>query len=404
MRDHLESSIFGDHEGNLGEPFGEHADRPEDYFGEAPQPDTRRGRRKRARAARGHGSRKPRPWKRLVVILAALLVVGGGAFAAITVLRPVVEGFLESNDYPGPGSGEVQITVDAGAGGASIAQVLLEHDVVKSSKAFVEAVNAEPKSSGIQPGVYDMRKQMKAVDALAILIDPANRITTSVTIPEGLWATEIYAKLSGATGIPVASYVAAAKDGAALGLPASAKGNIEGYLFPAAYDFEPRSTAADQLKIMVTQSMKRLTALGVAPADMERTVIIASIVEAEARNAPDMGKVARVILNRLAKDMTLGMDSTVNYIFKKRGVPTQPMLDSPSPYNTRKVAGLPPGPIGNPGEAAIKAAVAPPAGDWIWFTTVNLDTGETRFTADAAEHDRNAAEFTAWCKANPGKC
>ncbi len=395
MKDHLESSIFGAHDAD-DEPDGDHVETE-------PHPTTRRERRAQARAAARH-SQRPRLRKRITVILIALLVVGGGAFAAVTVLRPLVTGLMESNDYPGPGTGTVRVTVEEGAGGATIAQVLVADDVVKSTKAFIEAAKAEPKSSGIQPGVYDLRTQMRASDALGVLIDPANRITTSVTIPEGLWATEIFATLSKATGIPVAQYEAAAKDGAVLGLPESAKGNVEGYLFPASYEFEPGSSAAAQLKALVSQSIKRLSALGVKPAQMEQTIVLASIVEGEAQKPDDMGKVARVVLNRLAAKMTLGMDSTVNYIFKKRGIPTQQMLDSDSPYNTRRFPGLPPGPIGNPGEAAIKAAVAPPAGDWLYFTTVNLDTGETKFTADAAEHQRNADQFAAWCKANAGKC
>lgn len=408
MKDHLESSIFGDHEGDhVGDTGGRPGDAvPGELEAEGAgevRRRTGRGRRRRGRAASGRSHRPP-AWRRLVVIVIALAVVGGGAFAAFTVLRPVIEGFMESNDYPGPGTGSVQVTVEAGAGGAAIARVLVDHDVVKSTKAFIEAVDAEPKSMGIQPGVYDLRAQMRSVDALALLIDPANRITTRVTIPEGLWATETYARLSAATGIPVETYVAAGQDSEKLGLPDSANGNIEGYLFPASYDFEPKSTAAEQLRTMVAQSTKRLLSLGVAPADMERVVITASIVEGEARKPEDMGKVARVVQNRLAKKMPLGMDSTVNFMFKKRGVPTQQMLTTVNPYNTRLVVGLPPGPVSNPGEAALEAAVAPPAGNWLFFTTVNLDTGETRFTADAAEHERNAAEFRAWCQANPGKC
>lgn len=402
MTDPLEPPIFGRHdpdEGHRGEPSRLHTDVQTEPHPEDLAPDeigfaVPAGRRP-------HRSRR---WTQVAVICSALLIVVVGAVAAFTVLRPVVTGWMEPNDYPGPGSGTVRVSIEAGAGGAVIAKTLVDKDVVKSTKAFVEAVGDEPASSGIQPGAYDLRTQMRAKDALAILIDPANRITTSVTIPEGLWATEVYAKLSKATGLPVAGYERAAKNSKALGLPDSAKGRVEGYLFPASYDFEPKSTATQQLKALVAQSVKRLTALGVAPAKMERTVIIASIVEGEARHPQDMGKVARVVLNRLAKHEMLGMDSTVNYIFKKRGVPTKAMLDSDSPYNTRRFPGLPPGPVANPGEAAIKAAAAPPAGNWLYFTTVNLDTGETKFTADPAEHERNAEEFQAWCKANAGKC
>lgn len=416
MTDHLESSIFGEH-GEHADPARQH-DHPLDEppAGRTPESvgavgatetaedrDGRRSSRRSRRSARPRRS-KPSIWRRLVVIVLALAVVGGGATIAYVVLRPVVEGVLESNDYPGPGQGEVKVTVAPGAGGSVIADLLVKQGVVKTSKAFNEAAAGDDKASGIQPGVYTLKKQMQASEALAVLVDPANRIITRVVIPEGLWATEIYAKLSHQTGIPVAKYVAAATDGAALGLPSSAKGNVEGYLFPASYEFDPASSAADQLTQMVSQSTKRLTALGITPDKMERVVILASLVEGEAKTEADRGKVARVVENRLARDTPLGFDSTVNYIFKKRGVPTQAMLNSDSPYNTRKVKGLPPGPIANPGENAIKAAAAPPPGDWFWFTTVNLCTGETKFAVSNADNAKNVAQFTAWYDATGGKC
>ena len=260
--------------------------------------------------------------RRLAVIVLALAIVGGGVAIAYTYLRPVVVGFFEPNDYPGPGSGSVRVTVAQGAGGSAIATVLADQDVVKTTKAFIEAASDDPKSAGIQPGVYEMRTQMKATDALAILVDPANRIVTKVVVPEGKWAKEVYPILSNATGIPVAEYAKAAKDAAGLGLPASAKGNVEGYLFPASYEFEPDTTAVDHLRTMVAESTKRLEALGVTPDQMERTMIVASLVEAEARFAEDRPKVARVVENRLAQDMQLQFDSTVNYATGKHGITT----------------------------------------------------------------------------------
>jgi UPF0755 protein len=410
MKDHLESSIFGDHDdhADVHDPVvhdDAHVTAPPMSRRELREAElaAKRSRRHLGRASR-EGRGKPPWWRRLLVIVLALAVIGGGIAVAYTALRPVVEGFLESNDYPGPGEGEVRVTVEQGAGGSVIARELVDADVIKSTKSFVEAANADSKSSGIQPGVYEMKKQMRAADALAVLVNPKNRIVTRVTIPEGLWATEIYAKLSQASGIPVAQYAAAARDAEALGLPASAKGNVEGYLFPASYEFAPDSSAASQLKQMVGESLKRLDALGIAPEQMERVVVLASLVEGEASTQADRGKVARVIENRLASNTSIGFDSTVNYIFKKRGVPTQEMLDSDSPYNTRRFKGLPPGPIANPGEGALQAAAAPPAGDWFYFVTVNLCTGETRFAVTAADHAKNVAAFNAWRASTGGKC
>ena len=407
MKDHLEASIFGEHDESADDNGHE-----QEAVQPTPPPRTRREAKEaelaaqRAAKRKGQAPRgKPSVLRRLAVIVLALAIVGGGVLIAYTYLRPVVAGFFEPNDYPGPGSGSVRVTVAQGAGGSAIATVLADRDVVKTTKAFIEAASDDPKSAGIQPGVYEMRTQMKATDALAILVDPANRIVTKVVVPEGKWAKEVYPILSDATGIPVAEYAKAAKDGAALGLPPSAKGNVEGYLFPASYEFEPDTTAVDHLRKMVAESTKRLEALGVTPDRMERTMIVASLVEAEARFPEDRPKVARVVENRLAQDMPLQFDSTVNYATGKHGITTTDAdRASKSPYNTYEVTGLPPGPIGNPGESAIQAAAQPAQGPWLYFVTVDPSKGTTKFAVTWEEHEANVAEFQAWCQANKGQC
>jgi UPF0755 protein len=393
MNDHLHSSIFG------GQDVDEDA-RPED-----PVPTSRREARELERRSKARGRGKGSRLRRLGVLLVTLLVVGGASVVAYSVLKPVVLGFMESNDYPGPGSGSVRITVEEGDSGSAIAKRLVEQDVVKSTKAYIDAAGANPRSTGIQPGVYELKKQMKAADVVALLVDAENRITNAVVIREGLWAKEVFAALSKQTGLPVAEYEKAAKDAKALGLPASAKGNVEGYLFPASYTFDPETTAAQHLKEMVANSVRRLEKLGVKPEQMERTVIIASLVEAEARLEADRPKVARVVENRLAAKMALQFDSTVNYAVGKHGITTTDAdRATNSPYNTYKVVGLPAGPIGNPGESAIKAAAAPAAGPWLYFVTVNPTSGETRFTDKWAEHEANVALFQQWCSQNKGQC
>ena len=257
----------------------------------------------------------------------------------------------------------------------------------------------------IQPGEYEMRKEMKAADALAVLLDPANRKVAMVTIPEGMWASDVYATLSKATGHPVSDYEAAAKDPAALGLPTSAKGNVEGYLFPASYEFSSKNSAAEQLRVMVGKAVSQLARLGVNGEQAQRVMTVASIVEAEGRNPEDGPKIARVIENRLAAKTRLQLDSTVSYVTRTRTVTTtDAQRATPSPWNTYLVDGLPPGPIDNPGTAAIQAAVAPAPGPWLYFVAVNPATGETKFATTADEHAGNVAQFQAWCKANPGQC
>ncbi|SDP05741.1 UPF0755 protein [Pedococcus dokdonensis] len=385
---HLEHSIFGGHE---------------DAREGQPQARTRAERRRTTRPAKRRGRRSG-------CLFVALAVVALAAFAAYTVLRPVVDGFLESDDYPGPGTGEVQIVVNDGDTGSAIGRTLEKAGVVKSSSAYLDAAAADSRAAGIQPGTYTMKKQMTGAGALAILLDPKNRSVPRVTVREGLWKSEVFAALSKGTGVPVAEYTKAAKDAEAIGLPAGAKGNVEGYLFPSTYEFPVKATATQQLKIMVAKALDELEKAGVDEADYQKTLIVASIVEGEAGVA-DRGKVARVVENRLddPNGPTVGllqMDSTVNFALQKRGNLTKTEYDSAksNPYDTYAHKGLPPGPISSPGAAAIEAAANPTEGPWFYFVTVNYDTGETLFAATQAEHDRNNAQRQAWCDANKPKC
>ncbi|WP_267243330.1 endolytic transglycosylase MltG [Streptomyces sp. PR69] len=221
----------------------------------------------------------------------------------------------------------------------------------------------------------------------------------TLLIPEGWRAAQVYQAVDKALGKPSGTTRKAAAT-ADLKLPAEAKGNPEGYLFPATYPLDPGVTPAGLLTYMVDTANKRFAADSISGgaqrsgAGLYRTVNIASIVQAEADTADDMGKVARVIHNRLEQGMPLQMDSTLNYALNRSTLDTSiedTRLDSP--YNTYLRLGLPPTPIDNPGEEALRAALNPPQGDWIYFVTVA--PGDTRFTADYAEHQRNVKEFNA---------
>lgn len=350
--------------------------------------------------------RRRRPLRRLLVLVLALAIVGGASYAAYRVIRPVISSMTESKDYPGPGTGTVSVTVNDGDSGKAIAAALAKAGVVKTPKSYLDAASKDAAAAAaIQPGTYSLLKQMAAADALAVLVNPANRSVPRVTIREGLWASEVYAALSKGTGVPVADYQAAAKDAAELGLPASAKGNVEGYLFPSTYEFPVKATAAQQLRTMVAKSVAELTKAGVAPAAMERTMILASIVEAEASRDADRPKVARVIENRLARPMRLELDSTVSYGVQRRSVTTtNAERAARNGYNTYLKTGLPVGPINNPGVSAIQAASAPAPGPWLFFVAVNPKTGETKFATTFAEHRVNVMQFQKFCQVNPGTC
>ncbi len=392
MSDRLDSSIFGT------DDDVDHVAAP----GTGSPPTAPAPTRRSAPSGRGAGRGRRSANRALLLLLVAVIVLGGG-YLAIGKLKSFVGG--GSEDYPGPGSGQVTIEIAEGATGSAIGETLAKNDVVKSVGAFLAAAADNPSSTGIQPGSYLMKQQMKATDAVAYLVNPANRNVNKVTIPEGRRLTEIFALLSKGTGIPVADYEKAAKNPDSLGLPPDAKGNLEGYLFPATYDFGPKDTAEEQLRAMVGKMLDTTASLDVDSGQMHRILTIASLVEAEGRRPEDLPKISRVIYNRLNTKLKLQFDSTVVYVVGRRGISTTPAERAiNSPYNTYVVPGLPAGPISAPGEAAIKAALEPTPGSWIFFVTVNPETGETKFTTTLAEHDAFTKEFQAWCAAHKGVC
>ncbi|GHH11311.1 endolytic transglycosylase MltG [Streptomyces lanatus] len=225
---------------------------------------------------------------------------------------------------------------------------------------------------------------------------------TSLMIPEGWRATQIYAAVDKALALPSGT-TKKSLGKLDLKLPNDAEGNPEGYLFPATYQLEEkgkRATPDSLLSAMVDTANKKFSGAPIAAGaqrnamNVYQAVTIASIVQAEAATKADMGKVARVVFNRLERGMPLQMDSTINYALNRSTLSTSEAdtrIDSP--YNSYQRMGLPPTPIDNPGDDAMRAAISPTAGDWLYFVTVKQ--GDTRFTADYAEHQRNVAEFNA---------
>ena len=251
---------------------------------------------------------------------------------------------------------------------------------------------------------------MSAAYAVASLLDPASRKDHTLTVTEGATKRQVKESLMRVGGFTDAQVDAAFADAAGIGLPAAAGGHVEGWLAPDTYNISQGATATEVVAEMVKRTVSRLKNAGVAEADYETVLIKASIVEREA-TPTYYGQVARVIENRLADTAgdtqgKLGMDSTILYgLGRSGGMPTQAELDDASnPYNTRIHPGLPPTPIGSPGKGTITAVLNPPAGSWLYFVTVNLDTGETRFASTYAEQQANEQLLQQYCAANEAKC
>ena len=321
-------------------------------------------------------------------VLSALLTV-----ALFTAgVHEIRKGGSGAADFPcgTKNASDILIPLESGATGSVIAKKLFESGVTKSSESFFRLAVADKRAQRIAPGTHRIQSSVCAADALEQLLDP-KRIVGLINIFEGAWNSEIAAQLiaSGFSKAEVNSAFNSAQ------LPAGFK-SLEGLLFPAQYSFPKDTSAQSAISAMVERGISEIKNSGISagsgkysPQDL---LIIASIIQAEG-DLKDFSKVSRVIRNRLEKRMPLQMDSTVHYLKKVRGkifLSTASTLLK-SNYNTYSRYGLPPGAIGNPGLAAMRAAVSPEPGDWIYFITVS--PGDTRFTADNAEFNRWKSEY-----------
>lgn len=335
--------------------------------------------RKRAKARLEAKKRRRRAKVVLAILLVFVLaVVGYFGYSAVRAWK-LSQNSESVADWPGPGFGMVEFTIDTGEGAISVANKLVKANVVKSQSAFTSAVAANNKI--LYPGVYSLKKHMAAIDVVNILSDQT-KAGGFLEVRAGDHATEVLQRASSLSGISMDKFKAALADGGAGILPPEAKGSIEGWLEPGVYNVRSMKSAEDILSAMVKKRIAKLDSLGIPKGeDREKALIMASIAEAEVNNREYYGKVVRVILNRLAKDMPLGMDSTIGYGAGVKPIKlTQSMLDNPNnPYNTRIHKGLTPTPIGIAGDNALLATIKPQGGPWLYFVTTNLKTGETKF-------------------------
>jgi UPF0755 protein len=378
-----------------------------------------RHRHRRRRPGRGDGAGRGRGGRTAIALLMSLVVVAALAFGVWYGFDKLGD-FFKAPDYNSGGTGEVTVTVLENQTAADIGDELERLDVVKSKKAFVEAAKDNPRSKEIQPGVYKLRKQMRAADALLLLLDrETSRQVLKFTVPEGKTVKEVLDIAAKATNLPLAEFEAATKDPAALDIPdwwfnrqdgKQAAKSVEGFLFPQTYEFNPGTTPLEMIKAMVQQFMEVVAKTNfVDRVQAERKIspfealTVAALAQAEAGVPEDLGKIARVAYNRAyVKKMPLQFDVTANYWLQLNGKPTKPSgqltqseLDDPNnPYNTVSKLGLPAGPINNPGETALVGAMDPPPGEWLFFVAIDKE-GHSAFATTAAEHDKNVRQACA---------
>jgi UPF0755 protein len=382
---------------------------------ESDQPKSRRaareaeGRVRQAPPPRDGGPRKPRnkgPFIALGIVLVFLIIVGGVGLYGWNTYRPQIEkvlGIQPPIDYKGSGDGKpATVTIVSGQIGSDIAKSLAKAGITKTPQAFYDLLLKEKVQPNFLPGTFKMQKQMSAKAALASLLDPKNRVVSDVVIPEGKTLPQVLSILSTGTGVPLAQLQAAAKNPSAYGVPSSAP-SLEGFLFPATYQFDPGLPAKTILQRMVDRMNQDLKANGVSKADELKVLTLASVIQKEGGSTKDFYKVSRVFHNRLEQGIHLQSDATVSYGAGSKTIDTTPAqrADLSNKYNTYAHAGLPIGPIAAPGDAAIKAELHPVAGSWLYFVLVNGYTGKTVFSTTLAQHNVAVAQWQAWSRAHP---
>ncbi|MEU3489518.1 endolytic transglycosylase MltG [Streptomyces massasporeus] len=393
-----------------GPDQGEHAFFAGDDDDDGDESGERRGREDK----RGRGGGKPKKRRNGMACLLVVVILGGGlAGAGYFGYQFYQDRFGDAPDFAGDGNGQqVSVEIPEGALGYKIGQVLKSAGVVKSVDAFVAAQEDNPNGKGIQDGVYTLQKQMSAASAVELMLSPKSR--DNLIIAEGRRNADIYRLIDKRLKVKAGTTAAVAKkDYKQLGLPAWAQNHadvkdpLEGFLYPSSYGVSEGQKPEAVLKQMVKRATATYERLGVEKKaaslgleDPWQLVTIASLVQAEGTSHSDFRKMAEVVYNRMkpGNPQTNGMlefDSTYNYIKNqsKIDLSLSELRNYDNPYNTYFHKGLPPGPIDNPGEDAIKGALKPTDDGWYYF--ISLDGKTSKFTKTNAEHQKLVDQFNA---------
>jgi len=367
------------------------------------------------RVSRSGASAEAQPKKKrrglvAVLTIVAVLLAGGGGAAAFVWLNyedQVREylGWELPNDYTSTGNGEeVIVTISQNDFGDDVARKLHDEGVTLSFDAVWDYL-LEREADGdpvvFFPGSFRLEGEMSAESAVAAVTNPDNQLVNQVLITEGQSYEAALEQIALATEIPLEELQAEAADFTQFGIPAESP-NIEGWMFPATYQFDPGITAVEAIQVTVDKMIEVLDANGVAPENRLDILKMAALVQRESGpSVEDMYKIARVFTNRIDQGMLLESDATVAYGTGNTHTVWTTEEERQNPdnlYSTYFHPGLPYGPIGLPGEDAIKAAIAPVEGPWLFFVPINLQTGETVFSETASEHEAAAQRLYAWCR------
>lgn len=315
------------------------------------------------------------------------------ALLLVLVLLMGIAGWSLFQPYAGF-KGDVFVEIPKGIGASSTARMLAQAGVVRYNwqLLLVRALNPQRK---VLAGEYQFRKAESAWDVFGRLAR-GDIYYYELSIPEGQTMFDIADKIDALHLASRADFLAAARDASSIHDLAPEAQSLEGYLFPSTYRLTGHMTAEQICARMTGQFRRQWRALN-TDGDVHKLVTMASVIEKETARPDERTLVASVYWNRLKKGMRLEADPTTAYAAlldgRYRGTIYKSDLENKHPYNTYRHAGLPPGPIANPGLASLKAALAPAETDYLYFVAQPGNTGASTFSTTLAAHQRAVAEY-----------
>jgi UPF0755 protein len=297
----------------------------------------------------------------------------------------------------------VRFQIPKGSSSDDIGEILKENEVIPSTLGWRLVTFFDNRAAEVQAGFYEIPTDLIPRDALDALLEsgPAGEDFVTVTFPEGLWLTEMAARLERDTELSGDRFLDLVTTGKVRSsLRPQGVDTMEGLLFPSTYQVVLSDTEESVAKRLADEMLKRFARIDTARArDLGLTdyelVIVASMIEAETRVDEERPMVARVIYNRLAQGIPLGIDATFQYALGERKEElTVSDLAIDSPYNLRKNQGLPPTPIGAPGQASLEAAADPADGAWLFYVLADCE-GNHAFSETNDEFLADKAAYQA---------
>ena len=326
-----------------------------------------------------------RPTRRGRIVVLLGILAGLAAIAAVAGYFFLTSIGVVGGDDP---LGSVEVHIPRGADASEVANLLEEKEVIASALGFRITVYLEGGAADIQAGRYELRRGLSARGALRALAKGPQIDFVNVTFPEGSWLTDFARVLGEETDIPAERFLALVESGGVRSkLQPEGVNSLEGLLWPATYQIVDQDGPRSVAERLVTELENRVAEIGFAQVEATgvseyEAITVASMIEAEALVDEERAMIARVIYNRLQVGMPLGIDATISYALgEHKTALTESDLAVDSPYNTRLETGLPPTPIGAPGQASLEAAAHPAQGQWLFYVVSDC-AGHHAFSVD----------------------